>query len=160
MNALAVWSDQLDRWVLKSAQAAVFRALHPDFVPFGTYVAECTELVRPFDDPEREWPVYGVSNRDGVFLSHMQLGAAFNAPYKAIRQGWFFHNPTRANVGSMGRVPEVPTDAITSPEYQVWRVVDLEWLPDYVEIMLKMPFFNVMVHAHRVRSPLAGLRPM
>jgi len=32
-----------------------------------------------------------------------------------------FTIPTRANVGSIGIVGDVPQDAITSPEYQVWE---------------------------------------
>jgi type I restriction enzyme S subunit len=150
MKALAVHLHQLDRWDLKSAKAALFKAAHPDFVPLGNFVGERLELVRPFLEPEKEWPVHGVSNRDGVFLSHVQLGQDFKAPYKRIRKDWFFHNPTRANVGSMGRVGDVPEDALTSPEYQVWSVDDPTWSPDYVEILLKMPFFNLMVHVHRV----------
>jgi type I restriction enzyme, S subunit len=53
-------------------------------------------------------------------------------------------------VGSLGRVPEVPADAVTSPEYQVWSIKDPNWLPDYVEILIKMPFFNLLVQVHRV----------
>ena len=83
---------------------------------------EATELVRPSDQPDKDWPVYGVNNKAGVFFSHYQKGSEFNSAYKRIRADWFFHNPTRANVGSLGRVPQVPEDAITSPEYQVWRI--------------------------------------
>ncbi len=78
---------------------------------------------------------YGVNNKAGVFLSSRSRGRTFNAPYKRIRKDWFFHNPTRCNVGSLGIVPEVPADAITSPEYQVWRLKTgiLEpMLPGYV----------------------------
>jgi len=107
-------------------------------------------MVRPFDDPEKLWPVYGVNNQEGVFLSHYQKGEKFNASYKRIEAGWFFHNPTRANVGSMGRVPNVEPDAITSPEYQVWRICDSTVLPDYIEILIQMPFFNRLVQVHRV----------
>lgn len=150
-RAFAVWNDGLgDRWDLKGAKAFRFRAEHPNFVPLGQFVEERTELVRPSLRPDDEWPVYGVSNVDGVFLSHMQLGRDFKAPYKRIEEDWFFHNPTRANVGSLGRVPDVPQNAITSPEYQVWSISDPQWSPDYVEALIKMPFFNYLVQIHRV----------
>lgn len=138
------------RWDIKTAVAASFRAAHPDFVPFGDFIEECAEAVRPSDYPDKSWPVYGVNNRGGVFFSHHQKGSEFNSPYKAIRSDWFFHNPTRANVGSLGRVPDVEADAITSPEYQVWRIKDSTWLPEYAEILIQMPFFNALVQLHRV----------
>lgn len=151
MKAFAVWLDETtERWDLKGARAAIFRAHHPDFVPMGTFIEEQSISVRPFEKPEKEWPVYGVSNKEGVFLSHYQKGVDFRVPYKHIEKDWFFHNPTRANVGSLGRVPEIEPDAVTSPEYQIWRIKDPEWLPDYVEALIKMPFFNLMVHVHRV----------
>lgn len=150
MTSLRVWLDEMDRWDIKSAQAAEFRREHPDFVPFGTFVEEATELVRPANEPDKQWPVYGVSNSDGVFLSHTQAGKDFRSAYKKVEKNWFFHNPTRANVGSMGRVLSAEPDAITSPEYQVWRVKDPAWSADFVEVLLKMPFFNHLVNIHRV----------
>lgn len=153
MKAFAVWHDEVsERWDVKGAQAAIFKAQHPDFVPMGHFVEEQSIPVRAFNEPDKDWPVYGVSNKVGVFFSHLQKGADFRAPYRHIEKDWFFHNPTRANVGSLGRVPEVESIALTSPEYQVWRIKDPQWLPDYVEALIKMPFFALMVHVHRVGS--------
>jgi len=139
----------LSQWDLKGARAADFRVKHPDFKPMGTFIEEATELVRPADKPDKEWPVYGVNNREGVFFSHNQKGAEFNSAYKRIQKDWFFHNPTRANVGSLGRVPAVPKDALTSPEYQVWRIKG-GLLPEYVEVLIRTPFFLKLVEFHRV----------
>ncbi len=140
---------ELPRWDLKSARASAFRASHPTFKPLGAFIEEATEIVHPTKEPLHNWPVYGVSNRDGVTLSHHQLGKTFNAAYKRIRKDWFFHNPTRANVGSLGRVPEVPPDAITSPEYQVWRI-KRGLSPDFVEVLIRLPFFLDLIEHHRV----------
>jgi type I restriction enzyme S subunit len=142
------WRD-LPRWDMKTAHASAFRLAHPDFRPLGHFAEEATELVRPWDRPEAEWPVYGVNNDVGVVFSHRQRGDTFNAPYKRIRKDWFFHNPTRANVGSLGRVPDVPDDAITSPEYQVWHITG-GLLPAYVEILLKTRYFMEQIACHRV----------
>lgn len=142
------WCD-LPRWDIKTARASEFRLSHPDFLPLGDFAEEATELVRPWDAPEQEWPVYGVNNEVGVVFSHLQRGKTFNAPYKRIRKDWFFHNPTRANVGSLGRVPSVPDDAITSPEYQVWRI-RRGLLPTYVEILIQTKFFSEQIAFHRV----------
>jgi type I restriction enzyme S subunit len=145
---LLQWGDLL-RWDLKSARAAAFRAAHPNFRPLGEFIEESTETEHPSREPDHEWPVYGVNNKEGVTFSHLQRGDTFNSSYKRIRRDWFFHNPTRANVGSLGRVPAVPEDAITSPEYQVWRI-SKGLLPDFVEILIRLPFFLDLIDYHRV----------
>ena len=141
--------EELLRWDLKSARSAAYRAANRSFRPMGEFIEESTETVHPSREPSHSWPVYGVSNKDGVAFSHFQLGQAFNSPYKRIRKDWFFHNPTRANVGSLGRVPDVPADAITSPEYQVWKIKQ-GLLPDFVEILIRLPFFLDLIEYHRV----------
>jgi len=142
------WRD-LPRWDFKTARASAFRLAHTDFRPLGEFAEEATEMVRPWGKPEAQWPVYGVNNEAGVVFSHHQRGDTFNAAYKRIRKDWFFHNPTRANVGSLGRVPDVPDDAITSPEYQVWRITG-GLLPAYVDILIQTPFFIDQIACHRV----------
>lgn len=141
--------ENTKQWDVKAGRAAAFITANPDFIRLGDYTEECTETVRPWDEPEKEWPIYGVNNKEGVFLSSMQAGKEFNAPYKKIEKDWFFHNPTRANVGSLGIVPEVPTDAITSPEYQVWRLKG-GFLPDFMALMLRTDYFLALVAFNRV----------
>lgn len=142
------WRDSV-RWDIKTARATAFRRAHPHFRPLGAFAEEATVSVNPASAPDHEWPVYGVNNTSGVFLSHHQRGGDFNSTYKHIEKDWFFHNPTRANVGSLGRVPDVPEDAITSPEYQVWRLTG-SLTPDFVEVLLRTRFFLDMVDCHRV----------
>ncbi|MGH9427082.1 MAG: hypothetical protein ACRD2L_12365, partial [Terriglobia bacterium] len=104
-------------------------------------------------EPDKAWPVYGVNNKEGVFLNSYQKGSTFNAPYKRIRKNWFFHNPTRCNVGSLGIVSDVPEDAITSPEYQVWRLkqdIPQPMLPGYVACLIQTSFFLDLVQFNRV----------
>ena len=146
------WEDLL-RWDVKTARASAFRLLHPSYEPLGKFAEEATEMVKPWTEPEKEWPVYGVNNKEGVVFSHYQKGKDFNAPYKRIRKDWFFHNPTRSSVGSLGMVPDVPEDAITSPEYQVWRIKPdkiKEMLPGYVAVLINTPFFIKLIQFHRV----------
>lgn len=149
MKIIASPFNVLQCWDFKSALAEQFRVEHPDFVPLSTFVEEATVLATPSSEPDKCWPMYGVSTRDGVFFSHRQLGKDFKAKAKRIREDWFFHNPTRANIGSIGRVPEVPEDAITSPEYQVWKPregVD----PAFIEVLVKSRLFLSLIEIHRV----------
>ncbi len=143
----------LAAWDVKSGRAASFRLACPSFRPMGDFVEEATDLLRPASEPDKDWPVYGVNNKEGVFLNSHQKGATFNSPYKRIRKDWFFHNPTRCNVGSLGIVPDVPEDAITSPEYQVWRLktdVPEPMLSGYVACLIQTPFFLDLVQFNRV----------
>ena len=137
------------QWDVKAGRAAAFITANLEFIRLGDCTEECAETIRPWDVPEKDWPIYGVNNKEGVFLSSMQAGKEFNAPYKKIDKDWFFHNPTRANVGSLGIVPEVPTDAITSPEYQVWRL-KTGFLPDFMALMLRTDYFLALVAFNRV----------
>lgn len=85
----------VQQWDVKAGRASAFISANTAFIRLGDCTEECTETVNPWTEPEKEWPIYGVNNKEGVFLSSMQVGKEFNAPYKKIQAGWFFHNPTR-----------------------------------------------------------------
>lgn len=140
---------QVQQWDIKAGRAAAFNSANPFFVRFGDFTEECTETIRPWEEPDKEWPIYGVNNKDGVFFNAYQKGCDFKAPYKKIAKDMFFHNPTRANVGSLGIVPAVPADAITSPEYQVWRLKG-GFLSDFMALVVRTTFFLSLVAFNRV----------
>lgn len=148
-KVLALYWDKLESWDVKSSRAAAFKLANPTFKPLGEYAEEATETVRPKLEPEKDWPVYGVNNKEGVFFSNFQKGADFNAPYKRVCKDWFFHNPTRSSVGSLGIVPDVPEDAITSPEYQVWRIRN-GLLTGFAAIMITTEYFIKLIQFNRV----------
>ena len=136
-----------------SGRASAFRLACPLCQPMGEFIEDATEYVDPRRDPEKEWPVYGVNNNTGVLLNCYQKGKAFKAKYKRIRKDLFFHNPTRCNVGSLGVVPDVPRDAITSPEYQVWHLktgIAEPLLSDFVAALIRTPFFISLIQFNRV----------
>ena len=137
------------QWDIKAGRAAAFIEANPSFVRLGEFTQECVDTVKPWEQPEKEWPLFGVNNTDGVFLNSYQIGSKFNAAYKRIEKSWFFHNPTRANVGSLGMVPDVPADAITSPEYQVWRL-ESGFLPEFMALLIKTDYFLTLVEFNRV----------
>lgn len=141
--------SQISQWDLKAGRAAVFKEANPAFMRLGDYTEECSEMIKPWEFPAKSWPIYGVNNKDGVFLSTKQDTKDFNAAYKRIEKDWFFHNPTRANVGSLGIVPEVPEDAITSPEYQVWKLTGV-FEPEFMDLLLQTEYFLTLVSFNRV----------
>ncbi len=139
----------LQQWDVKSGRASLFISENRTFLRLGDYIEECVKTIKPWDEPDKEWPIYGVNNKEGVFLGSMQKGSVFNAPYKKIYEDCFIHNPTRANVGSLGIVPQVLEDAITSPEYQVWRLTGA-YVPHFLAILLKTEYFLSLVDFNRV----------
>ena len=52
-------------------------------------------------------------------------------------------------MGSLGIVPEVPDDAITSPEYQVWKLKG-GFFPSFMALMLQTGYFLKLVALNRV----------
>jgi hypothetical protein len=82
-NNFVAFSAKTLQWDIKAGRSAAFIAANPDFVRLGDFTEECTETIRPWEAPEAEWPVYGVNNKEGVFLNSLQKGADFNAPYKS-----------------------------------------------------------------------------
>lgn len=58
-------------------------------------------------------------------------------------------NPARSSVGSLGIVPEVPEDAITSPEYQVWRIRQ-GLLAGFAAMMITTEYFIKLIQFNRV----------
>ena len=152
-RVFALTFEDFSTWDVKSGRAASFRLACPSFRPMGDFIEDATDLIHPAAEPDKDWPVYGVNNKEGVFLNSHQKGSTFNAPYKRIRKDWFFHNPTRCNVGSLGIVPAVPEDAITSPEYQVWHLkqdIPAPLLPGYVACLIQTPFFLELIQFNRV----------
>ena len=145
---LTNFSD-IQQWDLKSGRAAAFIASNPGFFRLGDFTEERNETARPWSSPGKRWPVYGVNNKTGVFLSSHQLGRDFRTAYKRITKEDFVHNPTRASVGALGMVPDVPDDAITSPEYQVWRLRD-GFVPSFMDLMLQTSYFLNLVSFNRV----------
>jgi hypothetical protein len=69
--------------------------------------------------------------------------------YKRIEKNYFIHNPTRANVGSIGIVGDVPEQALTSPEYQVWRLTG-GFLPGFMALVVRTNYFLSLVAFSRV----------
>lgn len=141
--------SEISKWDINGIRCERYRRAHPTFLPLRDCIEEGGPIERPFNSPNAIWPVYGVDNRIGVSLSYAMAGEEFNQPYKRILPGDFVHNPTRANVGSFGRVGNVESDALTSPDYQVWRVTQ-GYLPEFLEILIKSKAFLSLVEIHRV----------
>lgn len=109
--------------------------------PLSGLIVLQKDLINPADAPDKQWPVYGVNNRTGVELSEQKLGRQFKSLYQRVSWGDFIYNPTRIHVGSVGRMYIDDAEAITSPEYVVFKTAP-ELDPSYLLYLMKTDEFR------------------
>ena len=148
-RAFAVWWREFDRWDVKSFTARV-RSTFP-IVQLGSYIHEHSERVKPFDFPDTNFRILGVTNTGGIFHAYDCLGKEINQPYQRVDAGDFSYNPYRVNVGSIGVVPPELGGNYISPAYVVFATDGSRLLSEYLFLILKSDWFNPML-----RSATAG----
>ena len=92
-------------------------------------------------------PFIASSNKDGVGFSHFQLGETFNSPYKRIRKDWFFHNPSKCRI--LWSRSRCTGGCDNKSGIRFWKI-KRGLLPDFVEILIRLPFFLDLIEYHRV----------
>ena len=147
----AVNYESLKRWDLKNGRVSLFNESNAGFMRLGNCTEECVLTVDPSEHPDNKWPLYGVDNKRGVFFNKYQHGSQFNSKCKLIKEGWFFHNPARANVGSFGLVGNVLDGAITSSSYVIWKLTG-GIHRDFMALVLETEYFLKLVTFNRVGS--------
>lgn len=122
------------REIIKETPNLSFRA--PDYIlqqvesPYDVEVAFLGDIVRerdvkvsPADEPDRAWPILGVTKRGGVFLNEVKLGSEIQQDYKVVYAGDLVYNPYRVNIGSIGRVQPYYDGMLVSPAYVVFSSI-------------------------------------
>ena len=120
----------LTRWDVKS-YLYTFNSNYP-VVSLASYLIENTTRVKPFDFPDQEFDILGVTNKNGVYFNETLLGSKINQPYYQVDGGDIFYNPYRVNVGSIGLVPQEFHHKYTSPAYVVFKTKQDELLSEYL----------------------------
>lgn len=77
----------------------------------------------------------GVSAEEGITTPKTGIGKS-PSRYKIVRSGYLAYNPMRVNIGSIGVLRDGTDEAITSPDYVVFRCKS-SILPEYVYHYLK-----------------------
>jgi len=156
----------LQAWSIDAGRASMVRRQVRDCAPLGNLIEEKRELFDPSAFPEVLWRMHGVSNSRGVFSSGLIQGRDFTQKQKRVDGGVFIHNPTRANVGSIGRLYNAVENALTSPEYVVWRArrpsdgnfLDLLRRTKYFQSLV--PYFRVGAVKRRLSFEQLALIPV
>ena len=135
----------LTRWDVKS-YLYTLNSNYP-IVSLASYLIENTTRVKPFDFPDQEFDILGVTNKNGIYFNETLLGSKINQPYYQVDGGDTFYNPYRVNVGSIGLVPQEFHHKYTSPAYVVFRTKQDELLSEYLLLVMKSDWFNEVLRA-------------
>jgi restriction endonuclease S subunit len=109
---------------------------------FKPLVENATDYVDPTTEPDTEWRVYGISNREGVFFKETKPGREFKSgrKYKRIVKDAIAYGVRRVNVGTVGLIKEDDPIGIISP-YRVLFTCKPDLYPRFTFYLMKSPYF-------------------
>ncbi|MBV5278228.1 MAG: restriction endonuclease subunit S, partial [Campylobacteraceae bacterium] len=142
MSALLkfVQYKNLNIWSVKNY---LTRLIYSDFniVSLKECIQEENIKIKPFDFPEEDFKILGVSNKIGLFDNEIKKGKKINQPYKKVENGFLAYNPYRINVGSIGIKTESQKYDLISPAYVVFSC-KYNLLPEFLFLIFKTEIFN------------------
>jgi type I restriction enzyme M protein len=148
LKSVEVQFSNLNRW---DAKSYLYKLTSPfPLERLGNYIYEHSEKIKLFDFPENEFPILGVTNKEGVYLNFIEKGETFNQPYKKVKAGELAYNPYRINIGSIGLVDEEFDGFYISPAYIVFGIKEEktdELLKEYLYLVLSSDWFNPLLRA-------------
>ncbi len=144
MQIVTTLYKNLTRWDIKNY---LFK-LKSSFIveELKNYIYEHSEKEKIFKEHEKEFPILGVTNIDGVYLNKYVKGKNINQSYKKVRSGELAYNPYRVNVGSIGIVQEEYNNFYISPAYIIFGVKE-GLLNEYIYLVLSSSWFNPYLRA-------------
>ena len=130
-------------WDFKRYAAKKFASSYP-IVKLGDYIQEENTKVKPFDFPDKDFPILGVNNKTGLFDAYIEKGSNINQPYKVVKDGFLAYNPYRVNVGSIGLKTTEQKYNYISPAYVVFSCRQ-GLLPEFLYILFRTAKFNALI---------------
>lgn len=114
-------------------------------VKLGTCISEESRKYKLFEEPETEFGILGVNNKEGIFDAYLERGKEINQAYKRMEIGWLAYNPYRINVGSIGIRKSKHKFEYISPAYVVFSCKE-NLLPEYLFLLFKTKTFNKVIN--------------
>ena len=139
MQTIITYYKDLTRWDIKS-YLLLLKSPFPIEI-LNNYIYEHSEKENVFEEPEKEFPILGVTNKVGVYLNEYVKGENINQPYKKVKGGELAYNPYRVNVGSIGIVQKEYDNFYISPAYVVFGVRE-GLLNEYIYLVLSSSWFS------------------
>ncbi len=144
MQTVITYYKNLTRWDIKS-YLCLFTSPYA-VEELGKYIYEHSEKENIGNEPEKEFPILGVTNKVGVYLNKYVKGENINQPYKKVRGGELTYNPYRVNIGSIGVVQKEYDNFYISPAYVVFGTKE-GLLNEYIFLVLSSSWFNPYLRA-------------
>jgi len=131
-------------WDVKSHLLSLISSQY-NVVDLGKYIHEETIKIKPFNYPNDDFKILGVSNKVGLFDNEIKKGKDINQAYKIVKNGFLAYNPYRINVGSIGLKTKEQKNDLISPAYVVFSCKK-ELLPEYLFLIFKTKTFNKIIN--------------
>lgn len=144
MKLVITYYRNLTRWDVKSFLHSLKSVF--DIEELGEYIYEHSEKENIFKEKEKEFPILGVTNKEGVYLNIYKKGRNINQSYKKVKKGELVYNPYRINVGSIGIVPDAYNNFYISPAYVIFGTKEM-LLNKYLYLILSSDWFNSILRA-------------
>jgi len=118
-----------------------------EIVTLDHYIQEEKTKIKPFESPNDDFKILGVSNKIGLFDNEIKKGKEINQAYKVVKDGFLAFNPYRINVGSIGLKTNKQKNDLISPAYVVFSCNE-KLLPEYLFLVFKTNTFNEIIKAN------------
>jgi len=136
--------QELINWSVKTNLSSLIESKYK-VVTLGNHIIEQKDKVKPFDFPEDDFKILGVSNKVGLFDNEIKKGKEINQAYKIVKDGYLAYNPYRINVGSIGIKTEEHKYDLISPAYVVFSC-KATLLPEFLFLIFKTQTFNTIIN--------------
>lgn len=136
--------QELINWSVKTNLSSLIESKYK-VVTLGNHIIEQKDKVKPFDFPEDDFKILGVSNKVGLFDNEIKKGKEINQAYKIVKNGYLAYNPYRINVGSIGIKTDEQKYNLISPAYVVFSCKET-LLPEFLFLIFKTQTFNTIIN--------------
>ncbi|WP_151948464.1 restriction endonuclease subunit S [Aliarcobacter butzleri] len=136
--------QELINWSVKTNLSSLIESKYK-VVTLGNHIIEQKDKVKPFDFPEDDFKILGVSNKIGLFDNEIKKGKEINQAYKIVKDGYLAYNPYRINVGSIGIKTDEQKYDLISPAYVVFSCKET-LLPEFLFLIFKTQTFNTIIN--------------
>ncbi|WP_152059508.1 restriction endonuclease subunit S [Aliarcobacter butzleri] len=136
--------QELINWSVKTNLSSLIESKYK-VVTLGNHIIEQKDKVKPFDFPEDDFKILGVSNKIGLFDNEIKKGKEINQSYKIVKDGYLAYNPYRINVGSIGIKTDEQKYNLISPAYVVFSC-KATLLPEFLFLIFKTQTFNIIIN--------------
>ena len=110
----------------------------------GNHIQTERQKIKPFLQPDKDFGILGVNNKEGLFDAYMEKGAKINQPYQVVKKDWLAYNPYRVNVGSVGLKTEKHQFELISNAYVVFSCLPT-LLPHFLYTLFQTNIFNAII---------------